>query len=734
MNKQEIKDRIRIENLIGETVKLSKSSRDMLSGLCPFHEDKNPSLRVYVETNSFTCFGCNVAGDIFSWVMKKENCDFKEACRILEDRIKAGKGNGGAGSGEKKPILDEVADYYHKSLPGEVFKYLTGERKLSEKTINIMKIGYADGGLYEHLKNKGYTKDEMLKYSLINENETDYFRKCIIFPNWEGGRVRYLSGRGYPEKRPVKPKGLKTPLFMPDALNKNPIIIAEGEIDTLTLLQRGYNATGLLGAKCFRPEWETGFRGKETFISLDPDEEGKAQAERIAGILPGSRIVTLPEGKDVNDFFKSFDNKAYDELLKTAKPLENTRKSHNRGESAKISLLDAPGRAEGCLDDVSLNRVKEIVKKWLYFDTYDIVDIVLGCAVINRKPIDPVWVFLVDPPSSGKTEILRGFQDPKFVYTLSKLTPKTLLSGKTNIKNYKTLKDPSLCSKLDSKIFIVKDFTTVLSLPHKEQNEIFSVLRDMHDGYTEIKTGENAEKFSYWLHAGFMAGVTLEIDRSHLIQGILGERFLKYRPESDRKKAILQARKNRGSEKLMREEINRAFDSFLNKEFDLSPVTWGEDQEEFIEGIADIITMIRTPVARDWRNFDVIEVLPQAEMPMRFCNSLKNLADGIAIVKGERAITKETLRPVVKIAFDCLPQKLCRLFKLLVAMKDYIPHVELGEQAKLNSDTVTRVMDDWNALGVVSIDKDTRPYKSVLKDEIRAKIEPFKGDLFSLGL
>lgn len=375
---------------------------------------------------------------------------------------------------------------------------------------------------------------------------------------------------------------------------------------------------------------------------------------------------------------------------------------------------------EDNLDLARANNVKEKFKKWLYFSNYDVIDVVMATLIINRKEIDPVWIFLVDPPSSGKTEILRAFRDLKYILPVSSITPKCLISGKVRPDTHKTHKDPSLFAKINNKIFIVKDFTTILSLHPRDQMEIFSLMRDSYDGYAEKKFGETEKIYGYETHYGFLGGVTTIIDQSHSLNQIMGERFLKYRINNDRDKAQVRANENRIRLKEMRVELNAVGDSFLASFQILPEVIWPVEYEKIIDTVSNLVTLVRTPVSRDWREFDVIEVTPEAEMPMRFCNSLKNLGDGLAIVRGKKEITEAEIRTLIKVAFDCLPVKLFQIIKALYGLKDYMIHSAISEKVGLTTITVTRVLEDFFALKVVDMDKSDKytGYKSKLSESI----------------
>jgi len=85
MDKNEVRQRINIVDLIGQTVKLTKDG-DHYKGLCPFHDDHSPSLVVYPETRRWNCFGCNMAGDCFQWLQETQRIDFPTALAQLREQ------------------------------------------------------------------------------------------------------------------------------------------------------------------------------------------------------------------------------------------------------------------------------------------------------------------------------------------------------------------------------------------------------------------------------------------------------------------------------------------------------------------------------------------------------------------------------------------------------------------------------------------------------------------------
>ncbi len=287
-------------------------------------------------------------------------------------------------------------------------------------------------------------------------------------------------------------------------------------------------------------------------------------------------------------------------------------------------------------------------------------------------------------------------------------------------------KDPSLFAQINDKTLIVKDFTTILSLRSEDQAKIFSQMRDSYDGFYDAKYGMEGGVFRFKTHYGFIGGVTLALDRAYSLNNIMGERFLKYRINNNREKAQAKARQNRSKMNQIRKELNEVTNQFLMSFKDKGKVIWSSKAEDLIEAVADVITMLRTLVSRDWRKFDVIEVIPEPEMPMRFTNSLKNLGDGIIKVRGKEAIGKEELDIVIKCAFDCLPKKTLKITKALYSFDRQARHSEIAEKSGLNTDTVTRACQDLFAIGVTTMSKsgetDNAPYMSELRPKIREKL------------
>src|SRR2546428_5381311 len=195
--------------------------------------------------------------------------------------------------------------------------------------------------------------------------------------------------------------------------------------------------------------------------------------------------------------------------------------------------------------------------------------IMLAVAATNFLPGDPVWLFLVGPPSTIKTEMIRSLGDEPgdMVWPLSTLTANTLMSGQG--KKY------SLLPKLDGKILAIKDFTSILEKNKDARNEILAQLRETYDGYFSKGTGNEEGAYQHQkCKLTLIGGVTNVIDLFDSFQGLLGDRFLKVRVKAGNSRKVgTQAAKTAGKEEEVRRQLHQVTLSFLHslrlKQFDL---------------------------------------------------------------------------------------------------------------------------------------------------------------------
>jgi DNA primase len=376
----DIKDRLDIVELVGETVKLRKSGKNY-TGFCPFHPNtRTPSFVVFPDSGTWRCFGaCNEGGDVFKFVMKKEGWDFPEALRRLAERAGVElepRSLGEAAADEAHVRLRELLEasvtfYRHHLLEtpegASVLGYLHG-RSLADPILETFEIGFAPpswDACMTFLGERGYSPQEMIEAGMVTERDGggayDRFRNRIMFPIRDGrGR---MAGFGARIVRPDDvPKFLNSPqtalfdkgrlLYGLDQARKpiraaDQAVIVEGYLDVIGLHQAGHtNAVSPMGTALTEDQLRLVKRyTRRIVLALDADAAGDQatlrgltlareamdrQADpvfdsrglvRHEGRLDADiRIVTLPAGKDPDEVVAE-DSHAWPAILARAQSI-----------------------------------------------------------------------------------------------------------------------------------------------------------------------------------------------------------------------------------------------------------------------------------------------------------------------------------------------------------------------------------------------------------------------------
>lgn len=345
----EIKNRNDIVDIVSQYVVLKRSGRGF-SGLCPFHKEKTPSLSVSPDRQIFHCFGCGVGGDVIHFISKIENMTFVEAIETLADRAGIELPKIDSSGDSKKDLLKSkvyeinqtAAEFYHENLykptSKEAQEYVK-KRKLDNNTLKAFSIGYSGNfdELYNLLKEKGFSEEEILASSLVNKNEKgqfiDRFRKRLMFPIQDvRGRVIAFGGRtliNEDERKKIEASGKRLPKYINSSegivyskgrhlygLNvarkfegkMKRIIIVEGYMDAVSLHQRGiHNAVASLGTAMTEAQGHLLRNNSEqVIIGYDSDGAGQAATQRGLDILQSMgcdvRVLQIEGAKDPDEF------------------------------------------------------------------------------------------------------------------------------------------------------------------------------------------------------------------------------------------------------------------------------------------------------------------------------------------------------------------------------------------------------------------------------------------------
>ncbi len=414
----EVKARADIVEVIGQYVPLKKAGRNY-KALCPFHSEKTPSFYVFPHTQTWHCFGCNTGGDVFSFVMKREGLDFREALKLLAEKVGVRLEERPPKEMERERLLREVnsvaADYYHRVLfhPERGFKareYLE-KRGVSEEAIKVFKLGYAPAewhGLEEFMVNLGYKREIIYEAGLIVKREDgsfyDRFRDRLMIPiRDEAGRIAGFGGRTLdPEGVPKYINSPATPIFdksrilfgldiAKEAIKEQDMaIIVEGYFDVIQAHQRGYrNVVASMGTSITEAQLRLLSRYTRRFaFALDPDIAGSEatiralqMAEEVLdketqpafdprGFIRFEErlnaeifILSLPPGRDPDDLIRE-SPKEWQEVLEKATPVAEF---FIQLLSRKFDLSSPKGKAEAVRTIVPILRaIKDEVEREHY--------------------------------------------------------------------------------------------------------------------------------------------------------------------------------------------------------------------------------------------------------------------------------------------------------------------------------------------------------------------------------
>lgn len=331
----EIKSKNDIVDIVSQYVVLKRTGRNYM-GLCPFHKEKSGSFCVSPDKQIFHCFGCGVGGNVFHFISKIENLNFKESVEMLANRAGVELPVSGNFEDDKlaklKSRVYEVnkcaAEFYHENLykptakPGQEY---VKKRHLDNKTLKAFKIGYSGrfNELYTELKSKGFTDEEILASCLVNKNPDgkfiDRFRNRLMFPIFDTHeRVIAFGGRVLDDSKPkyinspediVYSKGRHLFAFnIARKYNSKTIIMVEGYMDAVSLHQRGiHNAVASLGTALTEAQGRLLRRSCEkVIIGYDADGAGQAATLRGLEILQNLgcdiRILQIEGAKDPDEF------------------------------------------------------------------------------------------------------------------------------------------------------------------------------------------------------------------------------------------------------------------------------------------------------------------------------------------------------------------------------------------------------------------------------------------------
>jgi len=356
---EHIKNTVDLAALVrAKGVKLKKNGKSFF-GLCPFHDDHNPSLSINPITNLWQCFGCGAGGDVIRFVELYDQVDFKEAVKRLSDNgfkktaVKPLPSNRKTLTVKERKLLGRVVSYYQHTLTEDNagIDYLKNDRGINDnQSLKDFGTGFANGTLLNILPVADPANgkdDEVIKslkgIGILNSKGKEIFYNCVVFPLYDtSGSIVSLYGRNIDDECEVAHlylPGQRCGLVNRQAAKRSQtIILTESIIDALTLYDQGFkNVMPIYGVNGLIDDHLLFFNRKikEAYLVFDADDAGRKAAESVSMQLKEkeiiSNIVELP-AKDVNVYFKRHTPEEFEDLLKKTNPrsLEQSDRINNR--------------------------------------------------------------------------------------------------------------------------------------------------------------------------------------------------------------------------------------------------------------------------------------------------------------------------------------------------------------------------------------------------------------------
>ncbi len=352
---RELIDEIRMQNdivsVISEYIAL-KPKGSSYFGLCPFHNESTPSFSVSVDKQFYYCFGCGESGNVYSFIMRMENCDFPEAVKRLADRahIALPEPEYSAEAARKEKLKKDIYDahkaagrFYYAALHsknGAKALYYLNKRCVRDDIQKKFGLGYSPSGrdhLCRYLSEKGFSREVMVKSGLVMESKEgkglyDRFFNRLMFPIFDlQGRVVAFGGRVIDKGEPKYLNSPETAVFSKShtlygmnfakKAGKREIILVEGYMDMISIYQAGFpNVVAGLGTAFNNDHARTLRKLADNVILLyDSDEAGTKAALRAIPVLVnngfGVKVCRVSGAKDADEFIKKYGSEAFGRLI-----------------------------------------------------------------------------------------------------------------------------------------------------------------------------------------------------------------------------------------------------------------------------------------------------------------------------------------------------------------------------------------------------------------------------------
>ena len=382
--KERVRDATDIADLVSSYITLRRQGKNLV-GLCPWHDDAKPSFNVNPERQTFRCWVCDIGGDVYSFLMRMEKIEFREALEQLAERagIDLPRGRGGVPVDERKSLhkvltwaCDRFSDHLRRSADAEPARAYLRDRGLAPETIERFHLGYAPAAwdwLLRQAPAAGFSAELLARAGLAVERQErgghyDRFRDRVMFPIRDPqGRCVAFGGRVLPGST----EGAKyinspeTPVFSKSSLlygldssrdamaRTGRAVVVEGYTDCLAARQIGCDdVVAVLGTALGERHAKLLRRYADRLVLvLDGDEAGRRRADEVLDVLLAEpidiRIARMPDGVDPCEFALEQGREAFEALVESAVDAldyrleEAAAKVAGRGDDAALAAVES---------------------------------------------------------------------------------------------------------------------------------------------------------------------------------------------------------------------------------------------------------------------------------------------------------------------------------------------------------------------------------------------------------
>jgi len=364
----QVRERSRIDDVVGEYVALRRAGGGALKGLCPFHDEKSPSFNVRPTHGTFHCFGCGEGGDVIAFVMKIDHLSFVESVERLAERVGLQLTYEGGGTsvqrdrGTRSRLVDAhkaAAEFYAEQLRGPdamIAREFLAERGFDQAAAAAFGCGYAPAGwdkLTKHLLGRGFELTELITGGLSREGRQgpiDKFHRRLMWPIKDiGGDVVGFGARRLHDDDQIQAKYLNTaesPIYKKSQVlfgldlakreiaKRHQVVVVEGYTDVMAMHASGVLTAVASCGTAFGSEHiqvlrrllmdDDAFRG-EVIFTFDGDEAGQKAAlkafDEDQQFSAQTFVAIAPDGMDPCELRQAKGEVAVRDLVARRQPL-----------------------------------------------------------------------------------------------------------------------------------------------------------------------------------------------------------------------------------------------------------------------------------------------------------------------------------------------------------------------------------------------------------------------------